>query len=456
MASIFKRKSKYSVVYRYEDENGVERQRWETFNTNAEAKKRKTEIEYKLATNTFVTPTCKTIQELLYDYVTIYGVNKWALSTYNANKSLIDNYINPFIGDLKLDDCTPKAMEQYYLSMLKVKAVAKAYQKDKNIMVTPSTIRELHKILRSAFNQAVKWELMLRNPVEKATLPTVEKHTRDIWTSDILFEALEKCDDERLKLCINLAFSCSLRIGELLALTWDCINISEESIADGSSYLFVDKELQRVDRVAMSELDGKDVKLQFPCFKPAGNTVLVLKSPKTQSSVRRVYIPKTVAEMLLVLKKEQEELKELLGHEYKEYNLVICSSDGRPVEGQIINRAFNKLIKDNNLPKVVFHSLRHTSVTYKLKLNGGDIKAVQGDTGHSQINMVTDVYSHIIDEDRCKNAQKLQDAFYGKPDDLPPTQPAMDDRSKQLLELINQSPELAELLIKTLSGKQAN
>ncbi len=81
---------------------------------------------------------------------------------------------------------------------------------------------------------------------------------------------------------------------------------------------------------------------------------------------------------------------------------------------------------------------------------------MQGDTGHSQINMVTDVYSHIIDEDRCKNAQKLQDAFYGKPDDLPPTQPAMDDRSKQLLELINQSPELAELLIKTLSGKQAN
>ena len=33
--------------------------------------------------------------------------------------------------------------------------------------------------------------------------------------------------------------------------------------------------------------------------------------------------------------------------------------------------------------------LRHTSVTYKLKLNGGDIKAVQGDSGHSQVNMVT-------------------------------------------------------------------
>lgn len=42
-------------------------------------------------------------------------------------------------------------------------------------------------------------------------------------------------------------------------------------------------------------------------------------------------------------------------------------------------------------------------MTYKLKLNGGDIKAVQGDSGHSQVDMVTDVYSHIIDEDRRRN-----------------------------------------------------
>ena len=53
-------------------------------------------------------------------------------------------------------------------------------------------------------------------------------------------------------------------------------------------------------------------------------------------------------------------------------------------------------------------------MTYKLKLNGGDIKAVQGDSGHAQVSMVTDVYSHIIDEDRRKNAELFEDAFYGK------------------------------------------
>ncbi|MCQ4711936.1 site-specific integrase, partial [[Clostridium] innocuum] len=70
----------------------------------------------------------------------------------------------------------------------------------------------------------------------------------------------------------------------------------------------------------------------------------------------------------------------------------------------------NKLIKENGLPHVVFHSLRHSSITYKLKLNGGDMKSVQGDSGHAQVKMVADVYSHIIDEDRCINAQRLEEA----------------------------------------------
>ena len=67
-----------------------------------------------------------------------------------------------------------------------------------------------------------------------------------------------------------------------------------------------------------------------------------------------------------------------------------------------------QIIKKEGLLDVVFHSLRHTSVTYKLKLSGGDIKAVQGDSGHAQADMVTEVYGHILDEDRKKNAQLMK------------------------------------------------
>lgn len=69
MASIIKRKSKYSVIYSYDDENGEKRQKWETWGTLAEAKKRKAEIEYKQSTHTFVRPSIKTISDLMYDFV---------------------------------------------------------------------------------------------------------------------------------------------------------------------------------------------------------------------------------------------------------------------------------------------------------------------------------------------------------------------------------------------------
>ena len=391
------------------------------------------------------------IQKQLYELnMSIYGVNTWAMSTYESRKSLIANYIRPLIGDMKLEDVTPRIMDKYYRDLLSVKAVSSKYVKARTEYLTPHTVREVHKTLRNAFNQAVKWELMTRNPVEHATLPKEEHKTRDIWTAEVLQKALEACDDDILRLAINLAFSCSLRMGELLGLTWDCIDISPTSIELGQASIFVEKELQRVNREAMADLDGKDIMFKFPPTFASTHTALVLKTPKTKTSVRKVFLPKTVAEMLVQRKADIEELKDLFGDEFVDFNLVFCSSNGKPIEGQVINRAFNKLIEEKGLPKVVFHSLRHSSITYKLKLNGGDMKSVQGDSGHAQVKMVADVYSHIIDDDRRLNAERMEAAFYSGRQATPePVQPAATESSaddKELLLKLLQNPEMAALL----------
>ena len=464
MASIVKRKSKYSVVYNIVDENGVKRQRWETFASQAEAKKRKAQIEYQQSTGTFIAPTAKTIRELLEEYINIYGINTWALSTYESRRALIDNYINPIIGDMPLEQATPRVMDKYYRDLLTVKAKPRPYPTPRNEYLSPRTVKEIHKILRNAFNQAVKWEMISRNPVLNATLPKCETKPREIWTADTLFHALELCDDDNLALALNLAFSCSLRMGEMLALTWDCIDISAESISHDCASIFVNKELQRVQKQSLEMLDGKGVIKVFPSILVSKHTALVLKEPKTKTSIRKVFLPKTVAEMLLKRQAEQNELKELFGEEYTDYGLVFCSPMGTPIEGQVINRALNKLIEDNGLPKVVFHSLRHSSITYKLKLNGGDMKSVQGDSGHAQLKMVADVYSHIIDEDRRLNAKRFEDAFYSghKTEDeldglharsieqAAAPQPAEPETDQQLLLKLLNNPEMAALL-KTLA-----
>ena len=176
-----------------------------------------------------------------------------------------------------------------------------------------------------------------------------------------------------------------------------------------------------------------------------------------QRGIRRVWLPETVARMLVAWKKQQEQQKEYLGSEYHDYNIVLALPNGRPMEGQVISRLFNALIRKNDLPKVVFHSLRHSSTTYKLKLNNGDMKAVQGDTGHAQLKMVSDVYSHILDEDRRHNAEKMERDFYKKAEDKFTREPeakSENTATEQLVNLLNSSPELAAQLLQMLTANQ--
>lgn len=467
MATIRERKGSYCVIYNYTDENGRRRQKWETYKTKSEALRRKKEIEYKKDQGILVVPKCTYLRELLEEYVNLYGKDKWAVSTYSSNMSLIRNYILPLIGDVKLSDISIRFLEMYYQRLLTTPRAENPYaghQKNRNPNVGTSTIRDVHKLLRNCFEQAVKWELMEKNPAIHATVPKHKPEKREIWTAQTLMKALEACQDESLKIALNLAFCGSLRIGELLALTWDCVDISDEAIAEGRTYIFINKELQRVSKESLQDLDGKDILLVFPEESKRCTTVRVLKTPKTESSVRRVFIPGTVAAMLQEHKAAQEELRRLLGEEYHDFNLVMATSFGMPEGAGTIRKKLKKLIKENDLPDIVFHSLRHTSVTYKLKLNGGDIKSVQGDSGHAQVNMVTDVYSHIIDEDRRHNAELFEEAFYKKknldPKMLPEEQtgatltvPAGIDAD--LLAKVLSNPEMAVLLTSLAKAVEA-
>lgn len=138
------------------------------------------------------------------------------------------------------------------------------------------------------------------------------------------------------------------------------------------------------------------------------------RKPKTE-----FVTPCTIEKIVKLLrgwKESQEKAKAYLGDSYYDYNLVLTLDNGRPCEDRVIGNAFNRLKKNADLPDVIFHSLRHSSTTYKLKLNKGDVKATQGDTGHAQPDMVTEVYAHILDEDRKVNAQRFEAGFYARAD----------------------------------------
>lgn len=213
--------------------------------------------------------------------------------------------------------------------------------------------------------------------------------------------------------------------------------------------------MERISKKAVEALKQKDIIQVFPSMRKNNRTVRVLKAPKTDSSIRKVYIPSSVAILLAELREEQKETIEALGDMYENYNLVMATSYGLPLGESYLRDKMQEVIDREGLPDVVFHSLRHTSVTYKLKLSGGDIKAVQGDSGHAQADMVTEVYGHILDEDRKKNAQLIEDAFYKK-ENLNPDMKQQDSGKKKievpdgidaeaLMKVLN-NPEMAALL----------
>ena len=111
---------------------------------------------------------------------------------------------------------------------------------------------------------------MDRNPATDATLPKYKAEEREIWTAEMLMQAIDACENKWLKVAFHLAFAATVRTGELLGLTWDCVDISEEAISENRAYVFINKQLERVSKEAVEELDSKEVILIFPSQRKNG------------------------------------------------------------------------------------------------------------------------------------------------------------------------------------------
>lgn len=145
-----------------------------------------------------------------------------------------------------------------------------------------------------------------------------------------------------------------MREGEILGLTWDNVHISDDDIARDDAYVYIDKELQRASKRSLETLDKKDVYYIFPPLMPNTSTRVVLKKPKTDSSIRKIWLPKTLAYIMREWKSHQDELKGLLGDEYTDYNLVVALNNGRPCEGRVLLKVFEALREKPNFRMLFF------------------------------------------------------------------------------------------------------
>lgn len=292
---------------------------------------------------------------------------------------------------------------ELYRDLLEQPRYEDIYHKNCGQTVSLSVLRDIHKLLHSAFEQAVLWETIDQNPFHRVPFPKMRVKQRAFLYPEQIQHLLSHCDVIWLKLVIHLAFAGTLRKGELLALTWQDVDWENNSIQ-------ISKTLKRVSREALQALGCRDILYEFPPSAQPKKTVLILKQPKTMSSHRKIFLPETVMSLLREYYNLQGKQNPLSLTTYP--NLIFQYKDGRPLQETTLSKYFKSALQRAGLPQVDFHSLRHSSITYKLILSSGDIEAVQGDSGHAQAEMVTELYAHILDGARKRNAQKFETAFY--------------------------------------------
>ena len=191
MAYITKRGSSYGVRYTYQDEQGKNCNKWESFSTKEEAINRKKQIEHELANGTFLIPSTITVKEFLMEWLPKQcNKHKWAPQTYQSNLGTVQNLIIPYIGDMQMQKLKPYHLEDLYSTLSKTpcgqylegkKQVLSEKQQQR--LLSGTTIHEVHRLLRTAFQYAVEWGILIKSPVP-VEAPKKTTQERSIWEVD--------------------------------------------------------------------------------------------------------------------------------------------------------------------------------------------------------------------------------------------------------------------------------
>ncbi len=318
---------------------------------------------------------------------------------------LFQGQILPALGHLKMADIKPLHLQTFLNNLSKEGATVDggAY--------SPTSVKKYHAALSSLFTMAVKWGICSDNPTKKVTLPkqkgaadsvqfftpeqtinflnalnnsyatTYKGHTRvDDTGKPYTVKAYTESRPipTQIKLVMNIAVYGGLRLGEILGLTWDCIDFNNNT-------LIINKSVARIK---------------------GGQNRQIVKVPKNKSSIRTISIPASVMTLIKFWRQEQSQLKYALGDKWRgstEYDFLFIQRDGKPMNLSTPYQAFKDIIEKYNrtvdneadkLPSIRFHDLRHTSATLLISSKKTDVKTVSSRLGHAQTSTTLNIYAH--------------------------------------------------------------
>ena len=319
-----------------------------------------------------------TLNEWFKTWLFDFKSNEIKASTTQRYDVIYRNYIeNSEIAGIKLKDLNSITIQNYYNNLIKLGK-------------TPMSIKILNKAIKSCLKYAKKINYIIENCCDNVILPKISYSGEEkvqVFTVEEQKRFIEVIKDHKHRIEFLLTLGTGLRIGELVALRWSDIDCENGSLR-------VNKSIWR----GYVTIDGKR------------KFVMQETTPKTPSSIRDVAIPDKILEELKAYKEKQEEIKEKYKEIYNDKGYVFTNIIGGHMLSDTLSKSFVKVLKDNGMKHVKFHSLRHTYAT-RLFEKGVQLKTVQKLLGHSSIEITADIYTHVMDSEKISAVQKLNDLF---------------------------------------------
>lgn len=303
------------------------------------------------------------LKELLEIWLNKYAKLSLKVRSFNKYEDIISLHINPILGEYDIKDITPTTLQDYVIDKLRSGNLVT------HSALASNTVYSIISVLKQSFNLALNLDLISKNPTITIKLPP----TKEKEVNALTREEQKKIEEYCLKsyknnyLGLIICLYTGIRLGELLALTWEDIDFEKK-------YLYIKKTSYTI--------------------KENGINTIVIDTPKTKRSNRVIPIPSKLIQLLGLYKSKSTS------------KFVIHTRNNTMVETRSYQRTFQSVLNKCKIKHYNFHCLRHTFATRALEL-GMDIKTLSEILGHTNVAITLNRYAHSLLEYKIQEMNKI-------------------------------------------------
>ena len=349
---------RWAIILEQRDSaTGKRKRKWHSFQgTKRQAQVECARLISAMKGGTYLEP-CKTTLASFLDQWLVYVKSQVSPRSHERYCDLARKNIAPLLGGVIMTSLRPAQISTAYTAALA------SGRRDGKGGLSPRTVHHMHRVLKQALGQAVKWEMLNRNPCDAVDPPKVERATMQTFDMAQTAELIESLRSTRMLAPTLLAVLCGLRRGELAALRWRNVDLTTGQMAV----------------VESAEETAGGVRY---------------KEPKS-GRARTVALSSIMTEELRAHRTTQAQELLRLGVRLSDDSFVVAQADGSPLKPTSITHEWVRLLGNTTLPRIRFHDLRHAHATHLLA-NGVHPKVASERLGHSKVGITLDLYSHVL------------------------------------------------------------